>query len=135
MEHRIFVDTNIFIYSLFNVSQQKHSKCKDLFIKASLGKVSLWTTEWVVAELIWFLQKSKLKWDDIRKIIISGLLSTKGLDVKDGKRLLQAMKSSKTANDFVDYINISLAQEAGINKGYSFDKGLDKTKSFKRLEP
>lgn len=135
MEHRIFVDTNIFIYSLFNVSQQKHNKCRDLFTKANLGKVSLWTTEWVVAELIWFLQKSKLKWDDIRKIIISGLLSTKGLDVKDGKRLLQAMKASKIANDFVDYINISLAQEAGINNGYSFDRGLDKTKNFKRLEP
>ncbi|MBI2029897.1 type II toxin-antitoxin system VapC family toxin [Candidatus Gottesmanbacteria bacterium] len=135
MEHLLFVDTNIFIYSLFNIDNQKYIKSTNLFKKASNGLVSLWTTEWVVAELIWFLQKKRVKWEEIKKVVISGVLMTRGLQVRDGKKLLEILKASAKSSSFIDLMNVTLALEVNINIGYSFDKDLDKLKQFKRLEP
>ncbi len=135
MAEKIFIDTNIFIYFLFNIDKDKHGKCVRLFEKARRGKINLWTTEWVVAEIIWFLQRRGTDWKKIKQFVISGMLSHQGLEVRERKWLLEIIERCQTGREFVDSINISLSKKSNIKRGYSYDKGLDRWKIFKRLEP
>lgn len=135
MVEKIFVDTNIFIYFLFNIDKVKHGKCVRLFEKARRGKINLWTTEWVVAEIIWFLQRRGTDWKKIKQFVISGMLNHRGLEVRERKWLLEIIERCQTGREFVDSINISLSKKSNIKRGYSYDKGLDRWKIFKRLEP
>lgn len=130
-----FVDTNIFIYYLFSVDQVKHNACAKLFKKAHNGKVKLWTNEWVVAELIWFMRRKRKTWDEIRKFIIEGLVNGKQVNIKNSRLIANVVEKCKKDSDFIDYMNMYLLRDDGIKKGYSYDDGLDSWKNFKRLEP
>lgn len=129
-----FVDTNIFVYLWFGVDQAKQERCVDLFERAEMGKVKLWTTEWVVAELVWFLTKQKFSWERIEEVIIK-VLATSGLEVRGKQWLLAVLELTEKSIDFVDVINVTLARADGVERVYSYDKGLDKYGFIKRLEP
>lgn len=131
---KLFVDTNIFIYTLFEIDKKKHSRCVALFEKANRGEVKLWTTEWVIAELVWFLTKQKFNWDKT-KDTVTKILVTRGLETYGKKLLLEVLDLCNKNIDFVDAINITLALYEDIKRGYSYDKGLSRWKEFKRLEP
>lgn len=132
---KAFVDTNIFIYSLFNVDEKKHRDCINLFEMAGEGGVNLWTTEWVIAELVWFLMRQKTGWAKIKEIILLGVFTTKGLEVREKKWLIEVLEKCESGKDFVDAVNISLILSSGIKKVYSYDKMLQKWTGIKRLEP
>ena len=51
-----FVDTNIFIRFITNDIPQKADACEILFRKAVEGKESLFTTDLVIAEIVWVLE-------------------------------------------------------------------------------
>ena len=129
-----FIDTNIFIYTLFNVNRQKHHACIKLFKLAQAGKTSLWTTEWVTAELIWFLHKQKFTWEKT-KSVITQILATSGLKVRGKKWILAILALCPSAKDFIDAANITLALSENITSGYSYDKDLDQWPQFTRLKP
>lgn len=135
MQEKKFVDTNIFIYFLFPVDLKKHIRSKELLKNAELGEISLWTTEWVIAELAWFMQRKKAKWPKIKEFVLEGIFMNKGISVKNEKKIHELFEKSYSSNHFIDLINIYLATKHGIKKGYSYDKGFDNYKNFKRLEP
>jgi len=135
MQKKVFVDTNIFIYSLYNIDQVKHTSCINLLEKALNGKIYFWTTEWVIAELVWFLLRKGMDWTKIKKFLVFGVFASKGLDVRGGKWLLPVISSCDKGEEFVDMINKHLVSEEKIKTGYSYDKALDNWKGFKRLEP
>ena len=129
-----FVDTNIFIYTLFKVDSAKHQACIGLFEEAAQGKVKLWTSQWVIAEVVWFLTRKRMSWERIRSVV-EKIIQTRGLEVADKDVLFEVMKECESGEDFVDGLNVVLAKREGINLGYSYDKGLGKRQGFKRLEP
>lgn len=51
-----FVDTNIFIRYLTNDFPRKADACEKLFRNAIIRKEALFTTELVIAEIIWVLE-------------------------------------------------------------------------------
>ena len=62
-----FVDTNVFIRFLTNDVPQKADSCEKIFKRAIEKKESLFTTELVIAEIIWVLESFyKLKKEEIR---------------------------------------------------------------------
>ena len=134
MKEKVFVDTNIFIYFFFPVDQKKFKKCEALFEKVAKGEVVLWTTEWVIAELIWFMIKNKTTWEEVKKAII-GILTTKNLEVRNKQWVNELIGKCQKGEDFVDAVNISLSLSENIKSGHSYDKGFDKWKEFKRIEP
>lgn len=129
-----FVDTNIFIYTLFKVDLPKYEACILLFKQAFKGAIKLWTTELVIGELVWFLARKKLSWDKIVPIL-KEVITTKGLEVRDKETILEVIKNCVETQDFIDGLNVTLAQKAGIKQGYSYDKGLEKWDGFERIEP
>ena len=128
------VDTNIFIYALFDVDKSKQKKCIELLKNASIGKIDLWTTEWVIAELVWFYAKQKIGWLETKKVIES-ILTSKGLVVRKSSCIWEIMENCTKHDELVDGINMRLAIEENVGRGYSYDKGLDKWTGFERLEP
>lgn len=129
-----FVDTNIFIYSLFPVDKNKYNRCNILFKNAADGKIILWTSEWVIAELIWFLQREKTRIETCKEIILK-ILSTKGLEVKNKQWLLNILDMWDEKIDFVNVIGVYESKAEGIQEGYSYDRQMDKLMGFHRLEP
>lgn len=129
-----FVDTNVFIYILFTIDAKKQEDCVSLFNNAEKGKLSLWTTPWVIAELYWFLLRRKIPLPSIKQTILK-LLSTKGLEVDDRVMLLEALEVTSESLDFLDAINLITAKMKDINIGYSYDKGLDSFSAFNRIVP
>ncbi len=129
-----FVDTNIFIYTLFKVDSAKHQACIGLFEEAAQGKVKLWTTQWVIAELMWFLTRKRMSWEEIRSVV-EKIIQTRGLEVADKDVFFEVMKECESGEDFVDGINVVLSRRENIYKGYSYDKGLGKWQGFRRMEP
>lgn len=134
LSEKRFVDTNIFIYTLFEVDLSKHRACIGLFEDAAGGELKLWTSQWVVAEVVWFLTKQKLSWEKIH-LIVEKVVQTRGLEVQSKDVLVDVMKECKRGEDFVDGINVVLALRENISHGYSYDKGMGKWKGFRRLEP
>lgn len=131
-----FVDTNIFIHYLFpNVDLKKHESCALLFEKSSKKEIDLWTSEWVIAELVWFLYRKNKPWSEIKNFIIEGILKGQQIKVNQGALVLQIIENSKNDSDFVDLMNKHILSQKEIHEGYSYDRGLDNWKSFKRLEP
>lgn len=131
---KLFVDTNIFIHALFDRYPQKHIKCVSLLKEAHEGKISLWTTELVIAEIVWFLTKQNFIWLKTKETITK-FLFTKGLEVRSKEQILLSLDYCTKNKDFIDAMNVALAQAEEINKGYSYDKGLDRWKIIQRIEP
>ncbi len=131
-----FVDTNIFIHYLFpNVDLKKHEACALLFERALKQEMKLWTSEWVIAELIWFLYRKKKPWNEIKSFIIDGILKGQQVKVNKDSIVFEIVENSKNDSDFIDYMNKYILSRKEIGEGYSYDKDLDKWKGFKRLEP
>lgn len=68
MEHKVFVDTNVFLDLLLN--RGKHGlKARDFFMKANQEKVHLLTSISCIQTIIYVLEKAKLDDDKIRQSI------------------------------------------------------------------
>lgn len=129
-----FVDTNIFIYSLFPVDKKKYKQCLSLFKFAAKGKIDLWTTEWVMAELVWFLRRKKITLVQCKEILFK-TLATKGLIVRNKNLILEVLDIWQDPLSFTDAIHLINLKHEVIKEGYSFDKDFEKIDWFKRLEP
>jgi len=129
-----FVDTNIFIYSLFPVDPKKHAACLALFEKAQRGDESLWTTEWVISELVWLLGRMKKSTTEI-KDIIENTISTKGLEVRNLHIIQEALRIWSGKVEFIDAMNIAMCVDEEVTRGYTYDKEFDTVPRFTRLVP
>jgi len=131
-----FVDTNIFLRLLTNDDPRKADACEELFRKAINDKIDLFTTELVIAEIIWVLEsyygiaKNQVR-NNIEKI-----LSTRNLYCPNKEVILHALAAYAEQNvDYVDAYNAFLIKMAGISELYSYDKHFDRFPWLKRIEP
>src|SRR4051812_47072487 len=69
----IFLDTNIFLRYLRNDHPQWSPACRQLFTEIEEGKVSAWTTDLAIAEVV-FLLESKKHYNQPRGAIAGALL-------------------------------------------------------------
>jgi predicted nucleic-acid-binding protein len=134
MQKKRFVDTNVFIYTLFPVDRIKQDRSIALFQKAANSEVVLWTTGWVIAEIVWFLERQKIKTARIKEIITK-ILATEGLEIDGRKFILKVLDLWEEGTDYIDVVNLVLVKEQLVKEGYSYDKGLCNFKWFTRLEP
>ena len=129
-----FVDTNIFIYELFPIDKNKYKNCLSLFELAAKGKIQLWTTEWVISELIWFLRRRKISVFQCKETVFK-VLATRGLEVRNKGWILEVLDIWQNPLSFTDTIHTVSIKQEGVKTGYSYDKDLDKIGGFNRLEP
>jgi uncharacterized protein len=131
--NKYFVDTNVFLRFLLNDHPQFSSSATSLFKRSEMGKINLWTSDMVVAELVWTLE-SYYKYS--KKGIcesLTNLLSLKGLSVDNRTLILTALDLYKDKNvDFIDAYSFLTAKLQNI-KIISFDHDFDKL--GQRIDP
>jgi len=135
MEKR-FVDTNIFLRYLTKDDPLPYERCREVFRKATEGKMTLLTSAMVIAELIWtLLSYYKVpKAEVIEKISI--IISTKNLFISDKEILADALVLYSRKNiDFIDAYNAILMTRHGLDRIYSYDTDFDTVEEIKRDEP
>lgn len=134
----IFIDTNIFLRLILNDKPEWSSACRKLFLKIKNGEVDGVTTDLVVAEVIFILQKQshvQFTRSDIAKLLLP-LLSLNHLTSTSQKHWEEIFSIYIQKNvDFIDAYNMVVMQAAGIQKAYSYDRDFDKAGVLKRLEP
>jgi predicted nucleic-acid-binding protein len=131
-----FLDTNIFIRFLTDDVPQKADACEKVFKKAVEKKETLFTTELVIAEIVWVLesfyelQKEEVQ-DKVEKI-----LNTPNLICPHKDLILSALIIYSEKNiDYIDAYNALVLKDKGIEELYSYDKDYDRIDWLTRLEP
>lgn len=129
-----FVDTNVFLRFLLADNKKQYLLAKKLFQKAEDGKISLWTTDIVILEIIWTLKSFyQLKPQEIQHSITS-LTALENLKVENKNLILEALDFFVNKNvDFVDAYNFLLAKKAD-KKIISFDQDFDKLGKREKIE-
>ncbi len=133
---KIFVDTNLFLRYLTKDDPAKYDRCRELFKKAVEGKVSLFTSEMVIAELIWtLLSYYKVpKAEVIEKVSI--IISTPTLHLVDKAIIADSLILYSQKNiDFIDAYNALFMKFHGLGKIYSYDEDFDAIEGIEREEP
>ena len=130
-----FLDTNIFIRFLTDDVPQKADACEKVFKKAVEKKETLFTTELVIAEIVWVLesfyelQKEEVQ-DKVEKI-----LNTPNLICPHKDLILSALIIYSEKNiDYIDAYNALILKENSIEEFYSYDKHYDRIDWLTRLE-
>ncbi len=131
-----FVDTNVFLRFLLADHPTMSPQARHVFERARDGKLDLYTTELVVAELEWVLRSFHKQSKEMICENISTLLACANLEIS-GKRILRdALTIYKEKNiDFVDAYHASLVCTNGENTLISFDQDFDKLSELTRTDP
>jgi len=131
-----FLDTNIFIRFLTDDVPEKVDACEEIFKKAVEKQETLFTTDLVIAEIIWVLEsfyelpKNEIQ-DKVEKI-----LNTPNLICPHKDLILSALMLYSEKNiDYIDAYNALILKENGIEELYSYDKHYDRIDWLTRLEP
>jgi predicted nucleic-acid-binding protein len=131
-----FVDTNIFIRYLTEDIPEKADACDKMFKKAISGKEKLFTTDLVIAEIVWVLESYyELAKNDVREKI-EKILNTSNLFCPQKDIILNALNVYTEKNiDYIDAFNAMTLREKGIEVLYSYDPHFDRIDGLTRLEP
>lgn len=125
-----FIDTNLFLRYFLNDIPKHADAVEAILKKARSGKLTLVTTELIIAEVVWVLESFySLDKEMIRKIILS-ILNTPNIKIASDDIITQAIDAYVTKNiDFIDAFSAYWMKENGITKVFTFDK-----KHFSRVE-
>ena len=133
-----FIDTNIFLRFLTKDDPVKAASCRRLLQSAAEGELKLYTTDLVMAELVWVLQSPKtynLSPAEIYDIILP-LFTIKNLYFPSKNIFPDIMELFKTENiDFIDAYNHEVMRGRKIDTIYSYDKHFDQLPDVARQEP
>jgi predicted nucleic-acid-binding protein len=131
-----FVDTNIFIRFLSDDDPEKADACEKIFKKAVEEKESIFTTELVIAEIIWVLESFyELEKEEVQDKV-EKILNTPNLICPHKDLILSALTLYSEKNiDYIDAYNALILKEKGIEELYSYDKDYDRIEWLNRLEP
>ena len=131
-----FIDTNIFIRFLVNDIPQKADACEKIFKNAIARKETLFTTEMVIAEIIWVLESYyELSQLEVQEKV-EKILNTPNLICPNKDLILNALTIYVEKNiDYIDAYNALILKNKGITELYSYDKHYDRMDWLTRLEP
>ena len=133
-----FIDTNIFLRFLTKDDPEKAAKCRQLLQSAAEGDLKLYTTDLVVAELIWVLQSPKTYNLNPAEIfeITRPLLTIKNLYFPCKNVFPDIMELFQTEKiDYIDAYNSAIMLGRNIDTIYSYDKHFDLLPDVIRKEP
>ena len=131
-----FVDTNIFLRFLVNDIPQQADACEAIFRKAVAGEEALYTTDMVIAEIVWVLESYyDLSRSEIRTKV-EKILNTQNLTCDSKETIICALVLyDEKRIDYIDAYNACIIKIKGIGEIYSYDKHYDRLSWLKRIEP
>lgn len=123
----IFVDTNYFLSFLLDNRGEQQRQAVELFKKASLGKIKLFTSIIVIFEIYWvlstFYQKNKA---EVKEILLD-VLKMDFIQIKEKSVLEKAVAHLDEFHyDLEDSYNFAYALKNKAEGFMTFDQGLEK---------
>ena len=133
-----FLDTNIFLRHLANDDPVKSRACLALIQGIERGEVTAWTSEMVIAEMVFVLSNKKsygLSREAVRDALLP-LINLPGLKISR-KRMYGRVFELYTSYpiDYVDAYHAALIEDRDQTEFYSYDADFDRLPQIRRLEP
>ena len=133
-----FVDANILLRYLTRDDPEKAQACLLLFQQAERGEVTLFTTETIIAEIVYVLSSPRLynlSRPDVRNRLMP-LLTLPGLRLPKRSVVLRALELYESHNvDFEDALAVAHMEQMGIDEIISYDRDFDRFPQVTRVEP
>lgn len=133
-----FLDTNIFLRHLLNDDPVKSPACFALIQAIEEGRLTAWTSDLVIAEIVFVLSNKKtynLSRERIRDILLPIILLPR-LTISP-KRLYPRIFALYTTLpiDYIDCYHAALMERRGERDLYSYDTDFDRVSGIARTEP
>lgn len=133
-----FLDTNIFLRHLLNDDPRRSRACLALIEGIEKGQLTAWTTDLVIAELVFVLGSKhtySLDRESIRDLLLP-LINLSGLKLPR-KRLYRRIFELYTSLpiDYIDAYHATLVESSEEHELYSYDLDFDRIADITRLEP
>lgn len=131
-----FIDTNIFLRHLTGDDPAKAQACFQLIQDIEQGSITAWTSELVIAELVFVLHKQyKLDRTTVRDLLLP-LISLPSLKIAH-KRMYHRVFELFTDGPlgYNDAYNAALMELNKATEIYSYDAEFDRIEGISRKEP
>lgn len=134
-----FLDANIFLRFLTRDDEEKAEHCRRLFVQLEAGAVQAWTSESVIAEIVFVLASPRqyaLSHEHIRDLL-TPLLHLRGLHVPYKPIFLEALRDFGAYRDldFEDALTLAHMRRLHLNELISYDTDFDRFGRITRIEP
>jgi len=133
-----FLDTNIFIRHLANDDPQRSPACLALIHAIEEGRIEAWTSDMVIAEIVYVLSSKRtynLDRETIRDLILP-IINLPGIKVPNKRLYLRVFELYVTTPvDYVDAYHAALMESRKEGELYSYDLDFDRVPGLRRLEP
>ena len=133
-----FIDTNIIIRYLTKENADKVKACYALFKKAEENRITITTSESVIAEAVFVLASKKhynLSPLEIKKRL-TPILLLRGLKLDHRQTYLRALELYAVYGlDFEDCLSIAHMERRQLTNIYSYDQDFDRVAEINRIEP
>ncbi len=131
-----FVDANIFIYYLTGIDDDKAERSLNLLGRIQRRDAETVTSELVVAEVVWLLQRrTDFTREEIRDRVLP-VLQFPGLRIPNKAmwpRVFEIYCEDRV--QLTDAHAAAVMEQSGITRIYSFDTDFDRIEGIERLEP
>lgn len=132
-----FVDTNIFIRLLTQDDAAKSADCLKLLKRAESGEITLFTSESVIAEVIYVLSSPALYRTSRTELVMAlvPVITNRGLEIDHKASILQALERfAITRFDFEDCLSFEHVKRQRLDGIFSYDRDFDRMPDIARLE-
>ena len=134
----VFLDTNIFLRHLLNDDSDKSLACFNLIQAIESGDQIAWTTDLVLAEVVFVLSSKRtynLRREEIRDRLLP-LIHLRGLKISPKHLYDRIFELYTTLSiDYIDCYHAALIEQRGEPTLYSYDTDFDDIPTLRRLEP
>ena len=133
-----FIDTNIFLRHLTNDHPTQSPACFALIQAIERAEIQAWTSDLVIAEVVFVLASKTLynvSREAIRDLILP-LINLSGIKLPN-KRLYHRVFALYTSLpiDYTDAYNAALMESRKRSEIYSYDTDFDRIEGIRRMEP
>lgn len=128
-----FVDTNFFLRFLTNDIPQQAKKAEKILKQAEKGKLELFTSDLVIAEIAWTLESFYQEPKEKIAVSLRRILTIKDLKIPSKESWLEALEIFLEKKlELIDAFNYSVMRAEKIKEIYTFDKHFDKLSDVRR---
>jgi uncharacterized protein len=133
-----FLDSNILLRHLTNDDPQRGPACYALIEAIEQGELSVWTSDLVIAEVVFVLSNKNtyhLRREAIRDLLLP-LIALPGLKIPHKRLYPRIMELYVTSPlDYIDAYHVALMEWRGTTEVLSYDKHFDRVEGIQRREP
>lgn len=133
-----FLDSNILLRHLTKDDPERGQACFTLIQAIERGELSVWTSDLVIAEVVFVLANKNtyhLGRETIRDLLLP-LIGLPGIKLAR-KRLYQRVFELYTTSpiDYIDAYHVALMERLGTTEILSYDRHFDLVEGIQRREP